>query len=89
MEYIISFLVAFVACSAFSALFHAPSKQYIFCGLTGGISWLSYQLVGHLSGHNITACFVAALLAACSSMMKGRVQTEHDKNTSSGVNQEA
>ena len=57
---IIQLFVAALACISFSVLFHAPAKEYLFCGITGAIGWLAYLGMLHWIGSVTTACFIAA-----------------------------
>lgn len=38
-------LVAMLATLAFSILFGAPRRQWLFCSVTGGVGWLVYSLL--------------------------------------------
>lgn len=37
-------IVAFVSTIAFAIIFHTPKKEYLFCGITGGVGWLVYLI---------------------------------------------
>ena len=64
---IIQVLVAFLATVSFAALFNVPSKQYIYCGITGAIGWFFYLLLHNYNGSVVVASFVAtAVLTAVS-----------------------
>ena len=55
-------IVAFFATVSFSVLFHVPTHQYIYCGLTGVVGWLFYLITMTLGGSNVIASFVATLM---------------------------
>lgn len=38
-------IIAFFATICFCILFSVPTKQYLYCGITGAVAWLSYLLM--------------------------------------------
>lgn len=56
---IIHFLIAIIATMSFAVLFQAPKKELIFCGFTGGLSWLIYEVMTTLEYSPVIASFVA------------------------------
>ena len=55
----VQFIVGMLASLSFAALFSAPKKQLLFCGLTGAIGWVVYLLCLNLG----TSTAVANMLA--------------------------
>lgn len=58
----IQFIVAFWATVAFSVLFHVPTKEYLFCGLTGAIGWTVYLISCESGQSAVLASFFAVLV---------------------------
>lgn len=58
MIFIIQFLIAALATIAFAVLFSAPKKELIFCGFTGGFSWIVYYI---LTMHGFSAVISSAI----------------------------
>ena len=56
---LLQFIVSILATLSFAVLFHAPSKELLYCGLTGGIGWVVY-LICQENGSNV---YIACLLA--------------------------
>jgi len=54
--------VAFIATVAFAVIFHAPKKELLYTGLTGGAGWLVY-LLAQFSGSGVVAASFLATLA--------------------------
>ena len=50
MEIVIHFIVSTIATFAFAKLFNAPTKELLYCGITGGIGWVIYFI---LSNNNL------------------------------------
>lgn len=62
MTVLIKCLVAMVATLGFSILFQAPKREYIFCALAAGVSYLAYSLLT-LFGVGITlSSFIATFV---------------------------
>lgn len=57
---ILNVITAFVATYGFCILFSVPKKQYLFCGITGAVSWLIYCLLVFRYGE-VFATFCATL----------------------------
>ena len=49
---------------AFAVLFHAPRKEWIWCGFTGMAGWAAYWLLVQLEQGVVTASLVAAVVLA-------------------------
>lgn len=60
-EYALHTIAAFIATFAFCILFSVPPKQYIFCGICGGASWLVYCIFDGVTGP-VYATFFASLV---------------------------
>ncbi len=56
---LLQFIVSAFATLSFAVLFHAPRKELLYCGLTGGVGWVVY-LICQENGSNI---YIACLLA--------------------------
>lgn len=59
--------VAFVSTIAFAIIFHTPRREYLFCGITGGLGWLVYLICMHLGTGVVTASFFATVALAWAS----------------------
>lgn len=59
---LIHFFVAAIATISFAILFHAPKKELVFCGFTGGLSWLVYELITTADISKSIASFVATFV---------------------------
>ncbi len=55
-------MVAFLATIAFSIIFHAPKKQWLFTGITGAAGWLCYLVCTHFHTGVTAASFFAAVV---------------------------
>lgn len=64
MGWALQVLVAFGATIAFAVIFHAPRKELLFTGLTGGAGWLVYLLAQALGSGTVAASFFATLALA-------------------------
>ncbi len=68
----IQLVAAFVGTVGFSALFGAPRRFYLYCGLAGMAGWAVYLLVA--AGHSVVgAAFFAALTVAAISHVMARL----------------
>lgn len=68
----IQLVAAFVGTVGFSALFGAPRRYYLYCGLAGMAGWAVYLLV--TAGHSVVgAAFFAALTVAAISHVMARL----------------
>lgn len=45
MNYSFQFLIAFTASMMFSVLFAAPKRELVFCGISGGLAWVVYEII--------------------------------------------
>lgn len=59
---IIQFLVAFAATYSFAILFKSPKSHYVYCGLSGGIGWISYLFMNKLGLSNVSSCLCATFV---------------------------
>lgn len=62
MSMMLSSLMAAVGSAAFAVLFSVPSRQYLLCGLTGGLGWLLYSALARHGLFATGAAFIASLL---------------------------
>lgn len=56
--------VAFVSTIAFAVIFHAPKKELLYTGLTGGAGWLVYLLAQSFGSGAVASSFLATLALA-------------------------
>ena len=71
-HWVIQLVAAFVGTVGFSALFGAPRRYYLYCGLAGMAGWAVYLLVA--MGHSVVgAAFFAALTVAAISHVMARL----------------
>lgn len=56
--------VAFVSTIAFAVIFHAPKKELLYTGLTGGAGWLVYLLAQAFGSGVVASSFLATLALA-------------------------
>ena len=66
---IIQFIVSLFATLSFAVLFSAEKKQLFFCGLTGALGWIVYQIC--LQNHTSNA--IANLIATLTLTLVARV----------------
>lgn len=53
---------AFFATLSFSILFNVSKSELFFCGMTGAIGWLFYNIVLYFDFSTITASFISTLV---------------------------
>ena len=71
-HWVIQLVAAFVGTVGFSALFGAPRRFYLYCGLAGMAGWAVYLLVA--AGHSVVgAAFFAALTVAAISHVMAKI----------------
>ena len=71
-HWVIQLVAAFVGTVGFSALFGAPRRYYLYCGLAGMAGWAVYLLVA--MGHSVVgAAFFAALAVATISHIMAKI----------------
>lgn len=71
-HWVIQLVAAFVGTVGFSALFGAPRRYYLYCGLAGMAGWAVYLLVA--AGHSVVgAAFFAALTVAAISHVMAKI----------------
>ncbi len=56
--------VAFVSTIAFAIIFHTPRREYLFCGITGGVGWLVYLICMYANLGVVAASFFATVALA-------------------------
>ena len=71
-HWVIQLVAAFVGTVGFSALFGAPRRYYLYCGLAGMAGWAVYLLVA-LSHSVVGAAFFAALAVAAISHIMAKI----------------
>ena len=59
LNYLNQFVIATLATIAFAALFNAPKKEIIYCGLTGATGWIVYYLLTQAGMHLVLASGIA------------------------------
>lgn len=59
--------VAFISTIAFAIIFHTPRREYLFCGITGGLGWLVYLICMDFHTGVVTASFFATVALAWAS----------------------
>lgn len=64
LNWLLQTLVAFVSTIAFSVIFHAPRRESLCVGVTGGAGWLMYLVCTHLGCGVAAASFCATLALA-------------------------
>ena len=57
-------IVAFVSTIAFAIIFHTPKKEYLFCGITGGVGWLVYLICVGMGWGVVAGSFLATVALA-------------------------
>lgn len=66
---LLQFVISTLASLSFALLFQAPKSQLLFCGLTGGIGWVVYQLClasgASAAVGNMIATLALTLIARC------------------------
>ena len=71
-HWVIQLVAAFVGTVGFSALFGAPRRYYLYCGLAGMVGWAVYLLVA-MSHSVVGAAFFAALAVAAISHIMAKI----------------
>lgn len=61
MNMLFQVVAAAIGVMAFAALFRAPRKYYLDCGITGGIGWLIYLVVMQQGFSTVIASLVSTL----------------------------
>lgn len=64
IDFLVQCVVSFLSMVAFAVLFHAPRKEWIWCGFTGMAGWAAYWLLVQLEQGVVTASLVAAVVLA-------------------------
>lgn len=62
----------FLGAAGFGALLHAPRKGILWGAVIGSVGYTAYWLIFHLSGSELPAMFVGALLAAALGQIAAR-----------------
>ena len=74
LNWLLQTLVAFVSTIAFSVIFHAPRRESLCVGVTGGAGWLMYLVCTHLG------CGVAALVLGIVVLRRSRKYKEENED---------
>ena len=69
IEYALHSFAAFIATIAFCILFSVPKKQYLFCGICGGASWLVYCIFDGVTGPVYATFFASVVIVFMSRIM--------------------
>ena len=56
--------VAFLATITFAIIFHTPRREWLFCGITGGLGWLVYLICMSANMGAVASSFFATLALA-------------------------
>lgn len=56
--------VAFLATITFAIIFHTPRREWLFCGITGGLGWLVYLICMSADMGVVASSFFATLALA-------------------------
>lgn len=62
MNDIFQFLVGFTASMMFSVLFAAPKKELVFCGISGGLAWVVYEVIYAQTANVVLGSLVATFV---------------------------
>ena len=62
VRYFIQITACMAAVIAFSVLFHAPRKEYLYCGISGTIGWVVYCLLKDLGLGLLITNFAATVV---------------------------
>ena len=62
MNYVLEFVMAFVATFAFAFLFCVPKKELVFSGLSGALGWIVYYGITHQELSPVLASLVATFI---------------------------
>ena len=62
LHYFIQMTSCMVAVIAFSAIFHAPKKEYLYCGISGTIGWMVYCVLRDFGFSNLVINFTATVV---------------------------
>lgn len=64
MEYIIHFILSFIATAAFGIIFNAPKNTLFHCGIVGAIGWIVYLAFTNQGVDIVPASFAGAFVIA-------------------------
>ncbi len=71
---IVHFIISVLATVSFGALFNAPKKEVLFCGLTGGIAWTVYYALTrndiNIIFSTLVAAFALTVFSRCLAVMR-------------------
>lgn len=59
---IIQFIAAMIATISFAILFSVPKKEIFFCGFTGALGWLVYEVLIQIDISKVLASVIATLI---------------------------
>jgi uncharacterized membrane protein YjjB (DUF3815 family) len=65
----IQVLMAALATVSFSVLFNVPTREYVFCGITGAIGWLFYLITFSIVDSIALSNFIAAIVITITSRL--------------------
>ena len=64
MDYIIQFVISFIATACFGIIFNVPPKTFFHCGLVGAIGWTIYYVLTEHGLDVVEASFFGAFVIA-------------------------
>lgn len=64
MDYLIQFIMSFIATASFGVIFNAPIKAIPVCGLVGSVGWMVYYTFLQLNATEVHATFLASFVVA-------------------------
>ncbi len=62
--FLLQCIMSFLATLAFAVLYHAPRKEYFWCGFTGAAGWACYTILMQYQPAPVTASLLAVLVLA-------------------------
>lgn len=62
VTYVVEFLVAMGATTAFAVLFAVPKKDLVFCGISGALGWIFYYVFVDIGLSPVFACLAATFV---------------------------
>lgn len=64
MDYILQFVMSFIATACFGTIFNVPPKTYLHCGLVGALGWIIYYALTEQGLDVVEASFFGAFVIA-------------------------
>lgn len=74
MFFVSQTVYSFLACFFFAIIQRAPRDELIYCGLTGSIGWLFYEVVTVPTGRPVVASFVASVAVTAASRFLSHIR---------------